>query len=238
MQMRRHESEVNKLRQQEIRHNNNIILEKVKFDKKTKDNQKKIMQKYVTFYWNRKGREENKKNKFKHLNEKFDERFNRLEEIEKAEEKKKKLLVKKLLTIETNQKDFFEKKKKKYESIHQKRNQYFNTCRNNKNDYEKNFTEEMKGIIYYQKCVLARTKEKEEKNKLKKANFREKAIFHQMMFEKNLKPFYKTLERIKSESILKKSKEQRKKIFRDLKRAEAEAKKREEEERLLNQQVS
>ena len=58
-----------------------------------------------------------------------------------------------------------------------------------------------------------------------------------MKFEKNLKPFYKALERIKSESIFKKSKEQRRKIFRDLKRAEAEAKKREEEERLLNQQV-
>ena len=51
MQMRRHESEVNKLRQQEIRHNNNIILEKEKFDKKEKDNQKKIMQKYVKIYW-------------------------------------------------------------------------------------------------------------------------------------------------------------------------------------------
>ena len=237
MQLRRHESEVNKIKEQEIRHNKNIIMEKEKFEKKEKENQEKIMQKYVTFYWGRKGREEKKKNKFIHLNEKYDEKYNRLEEIEKAREKKKKILIKKLITIETNQKDFLEKEKQKYESIKEKRNIYFNTCRNNKRNLDKNFTEEVKEIISYQKCVLSRQKEKDKKNKLKKENVMEKTIYNQMLFEKNLKPFYKTLERIKSESILKKSKEQRKKIFRDLKRAEAEAKKREEEERLLNQQV-
>ena len=237
LQLRRHESEVNKIKEQEIRHNKNIIMEKEKFEKKEKENQEKIMQKYVTFYWGRKGREEKKKYKFINLNEKYDEKYNRLEEIEKAREKKKKILIKKLITIETNQKDFLEKEKQKYESIKEKRNIYFNTCRNNKRNLDKNFTEEVKEIISYQKCVLSRQKEKDKKNKLKKENVMEKTIYNQMLFEKNLKPFYKTLERIKSESILKKSKEQRKKIFRDLKRAEAEAKKREEEERLLNQQV-
>lgn len=237
IQLRRHESEVNKLKQQEIRHNNNIILEKEKFEQRALNNQKKIMQKYVTFYWNRKGRQENKKNKFIHLNEKFEERINRLELIEKEEENKKKKLVKKLLIIETNQKDFLEKEKQKYENIKERRYQYFNTCRNNKRHLDKNFTEEAKGIIDFQKYVLSRQKEKDEKNRLKKENVIGKTIYHQILFEKNLKPFYKTLDRIKSESILKKSKEQRRKIFKDLKRAEAEARKREEEERLLNQQT-
>ena len=237
VQMKKHEREMNKIKEQEIRHNKNIILEKEKFEKKENDNKDKIMKKYVTFYWNRKGREENKKNKFVHFNEKYEEKFNRLEELEKAEEKKKKNLMKKLLTIETNQKEYIEKEKQKYENIKEKRYQYFIMCRNNKQNINKYFTEETKGIISYQHFVLSRQKQSEEKNKLKKENVMEKTIYNQLKFEKNLKPFYKTLDRIKSESIIKKSKEQRKKIFRDLKRAEAEARKREEEERLLNQQV-
>ena len=92
-------------------------------------------------------------------------------------------------------------------------------------------------IIDYQNEVLSRQNEREEKIRLKRENLRDRTIYNQMMFEKNLKPFYKRLERIKSESIIKKSKEQRRKIFRDLKRAEAEERKREEEERLLNQKI-
>ena len=237
MQLRRHESEVNKLKQQEIRHNINKNLEKEKYEKKLNENQKKILEKYVTFYWSRKNREEKKKNKYIHFNEKYDEIINRLEEIEKAQEKKKKNLAKKLLTIETNQKEFLEKEKQKNESIKKRRLLYFNTCRNNKNNLERNFTEETKTIMDFQTGVLLRQKERDKNIQLKKENLYEKTVFHQMKFEKNLKPFYKELERIKSESIFKKSKEQRRKIFKDLKRAEAEAKKREEEERLLNQKV-
>lgn len=237
MQMRRHESEVNKMKEQAIRHKKNTILEKEKFKQKAHDNQEKIMQKYITFYWNRKDREKKKKNKFIHFNEKYDEIYNKLDEIERAKEKKQKKLEKKLLSIDTAQKEYLEKEKLKYENLKLRRTKYFNTCRNNKISIDKNFTEEAKGIIDYQNCVLSRQGEKDHRLRLKKINIVEKTIYNQMKFEKNLKPFYKTLDRIKSESIIKKSKEQRRKIFRDLKRAEAEAKKREEEERLLNQQV-
>ena len=235
--MKKHEREMNKIKEQEIRHNKNIILEQEKFVKKENDNKDKIMKKYITFYWNRKGREEKKKNNFVHFNEKYDERYVRLEEIEKAHEKKQKSLMKKLLTIQTNQKEIYEREKQKYENIQKKRNQYLIMCRNNKKNLDKFFTEETKGIVTYQNFVLSRQKQLEDKVKLKKENLIEKTIYNQLKFEKNLKPFYKTLERIKSESIIKKSKEQRKKIFRDLKRAEAEKRKREEEERLLNQQI-
>ena len=172
-----------------------------------------------------------------HFNEKYDEKFNKLEEIEKAEEDKKKKLIKKLLKIETNQKEFLNKEKLKYENIKKQRLKYYNTCRNIKHDLERNLTEEANDILDYQNCVLSRQKDKEEQIKLKKENIQGKTIIYQMKFEKNLQTFYKKLYRIKSESIIKKNKEQKRKIYRDLKRAEYEAKKREEEERLLNQQV-
>ena len=195
------------------------------------------MKKYVTFYWNRKYREEKKKNKFLHFNEKYEEKFNKLEELEKQEENKKKKLVKKLLKIESNQKEYLEKEKYKYENLKKQRLKYYNKCRNLRNDLNRNLTEEANDIIDYQNCVLSRQKDKEESIKLKKEVIQGKTINRQMEFEKNLKTFYKTLYRIKSESIIKKSKEQKRKIFRDLKKAEAEARRREEEERLLNQQV-
>lgn len=235
--MKKHEDEMNKSKEKEIRHNKNVITEREKYDKKLNENQEKMMKKYVTFYWNRKYREEKKKNKFLHFNEKYEEKFNKLEELEKQEENKKKKLVKKLLKIESNQKEYLEKEKYKYENLKKQRLKYYNKCRNLRNDLNRNLTEEANDIIDYQNCVLSRQKDKEESIKLKKEVIQGKTINRQMEFEKNLKTFYKTLYRIKSESIIKKSKEQKRKIFRDLKRAEAEARRREEEERLLNQQV-
>lgn len=226
-----------KKKEKELRHNKNIITEKEKFDKKMSENKEKVMQKYVTFYWNRKSRLDKKKKFFLHFNEKYEEKINKLEEIEKAEEDKRKKLIKKLLKIETNQKEFLDKEKLKYEKMKKQRLKYYKTCRNIKNDLERNLTEEANDILDYQNCILSRQKNKEEQIKLKKENIQGKTIIQQMEFEKNLKAFYKKLYRIKSESIIKKNKEQKRKIYRDLKRAEAEAKKREEEERLLNQQV-
>ena len=161
--MKKHEREMNKIKEQEIRHNKNIILEQEKFEKKENDNKDKIMKKYITFYWNRKGREEKKKNNFVHFNEKYDERYVRLEEIEKAHEKKQKSLMKKLLTIQTNQKEIYEREKQKYENIQKKRNQYLIMCRNNKKNLDKFFTEETKGVLTYQNFVLSRQKQFEDK---------------------------------------------------------------------------
>ena len=237
IQTKKHQDEMTKKKEKEIRHNKNIINEKEKYDKKMNENKEKLMQKYITFYWNRKSRLDKKKKFYLHFNEKYEEKINKLEEIEKAEEDKKKKLIKKLLKIETNQKVFLEKEKLKYEKIKKKRLKYFNTCRNIKHDLERNLTEEANEILDFQNFVLSRQKNKEEQIKLKKENVQGKTIIHQMEFEKNLKTFYQKLYRIKSESVIKKNKEQKRKIYRDLKRAEYEAKKREEEERLLNQQV-
>ena len=55
-----------------------------------------------------------------------------------------------------------------------------------------------------------------------------------MNFEKNLKIFYKKLEVLKSENIMRMSLDDRRKIFLRLKKKEAEKKKKEEEDKLLN----
>ena len=85
-QKKRHETELNKLIKSEIRHNKNVLNEKEKFEQKANDNQEKLMKKYISFYWNRRNREDKKKEKFLHFNEKYEEKCGRLEEIEKKTE--------------------------------------------------------------------------------------------------------------------------------------------------------
>ena len=234
---KKHELELNKIQESEIRHNKNVLNEKEKCDKKANDNQEKLMKKYVTFYWNRRNREEQKKNKYLHFNEKYDEKLTRLEEIERNTEKKRRNLIKKLQLIENNQNQIKERDKQKYDHIKEKRAKYILTCQENKRNMQKELFEEKDDILEYQSIVLSRKEQMDKKNKLKKENFTEKTIYNQLTFEKNLKPFYKKLDEIKSDSIIKKSLDQRKKIYRGIKRAEAEAKRKEEEERLLNHKM-
>ena len=237
IQKRKHEREKTKIQESEMRHNINVMNEKEKYEKKANDNQEKLMKKYVTFYWSRKDREEKKKDKFLHFNEKYEEKNNRLEEIEKKTEKKRKNLIKKLQLIEENQNHLKERDRQKYESIKGKRERYINTCRENKKNLLKLLDDDKDDILEYQAIVLSRKDQMDKKYKLKKDNFTERTIYNQLTFEKNLKPFYKKLDEIKSESIIKKSLDQRRKIYRGIKRAEAEAKRKEEEERLLNQKM-
>ena len=237
IQKKKHESELNKIHESEIRHSKNVLLEKEKFEQKVNDNKEKLMKKYVTFYWSRRNREDNKKNKYLHFNEKYEEKLNRLEEIEKNTEKKRRDLIKKLKIIEENQNQLKERDRQKFEDIKIKRDKYVKTCQNNKRNLQNLLSEEKDDILEYQAFVLSRKDQMDKKYKLKKENFTEKTVYNQLTFEKNLKPFYKKLDEIKSESIIKKSLEQRRKIYRGIKRAEAEAKRKEEEERLLNQKM-
>ena len=237
MQKKKHEIEINKIVQSEVRHSRNVIKEQEKFEQRANDNQEKLMKKYITFYWNRRNIKQKQKEKYLHFNEKYEEKYNRLEEIEKNIEQKRKNLIKKLNTIETNQKEIKEKDRQKYEAIRKKRNKYINTCVENKKKIQNELFDEQDDILEYQTIMISRKSQMDKRFKLKKDNATEKTLYNQLTFEKNLKPFYKRLEEIKSDSIIKRSVDQRKRIYRGIKRAEAEARRKEEEERLLNQKI-
>ena len=237
IQKKKHESELNKLIKSEERHIKNVLIEKEKFEQKANDNKEKLMQKYISFYWNRRNRADQKKDKFSHFKEKYEEKMGRLEEIERNTEKKRKNLIKKLQIIETNQNEIKEKDRQKFETIKEKRDRYMSTCHENKKNLQKILLEEKDDILEYQTILITRKSQMDQKYKLKKDNFAEKTMYSQLTFKKNLKPFYKKLEEIKSDSIIKKSFDQRRRIYRGIKRAEAEAKRKEEEERLLNQKI-
>ena len=67
---------------------------------------------------------------------------------------------------------------------------------------------------------------------MKRINAGESRVIGQMTMEKNLSDFYKRMNLLKNQSIYKKSPEERYKIYKNLKREEAERKKKELEEKL------
>ena len=61
-----------------------------------------------------------------------------------------------------------------------------------------------------------------------------KIVISQLELNRKMNQFNKDINKLKDESILKKSQEQRKKMYQDLLKAEADRKRKEEEDKMLN----
>lgn len=227
-----HEEELKKFKTSENRHLKNI---KKVFDQKDKlitETNKKQFERYVSLYWSRKSRDNALKEKYKLRKEKYMEKKLHLEELEKNEEDKKNKLIKRFETYDNKRTN----KRNTISSItSRKRNDFYDTCYTNRTRMKDEFNEDREEILDYQALMLDRGSRKDSVNKLKKISSTEKIVLKQLKFEKNLKPFYKKIDEIKSQSILKLSIDKRRKLFKNKKREEAEKKKRDEEEKLLGQ---
>ena len=104
-------------------------------------------------------------------------------------------------------------------------------CNTQKVEILKEQNERRLDIFEYQYELLLKGRRKE-KMELKRKTAGERIIVNRMILEKNLNDFYKRMNRLKTLSVNKKTPEERYKIYRDLKRAEAEKKKKELEDKL------
>ena len=104
-------------------------------------------------------------------------------------------------------------------------------------DMEEEEDERRKDILDYQTEMMNRSfKMNDAINNRKKFNAGEKSIMNQIAIQNNMMAFMKKLNMLKSQYISKKSTEKRIKLFKELKRQEAERKKREKEEELFNKE--
>ena len=229
------EKEVNKLQMSETRHLNNVKNVNEEKERKLTETNKEFFKRYVNFYWNRKSRDNQLKEKYKKRNEKYLEKINRLEEIEKSKEDKRKQLMKRFQTTENRRRNNKFLEAAYTNPLKKRRDDLYETCYTNRTKMKESLNEEREDILDYQAIILERAGRKDSVNQLKKNCSTEKIVLNQLKFEKNLKPFYKIMDEIKSESILKLSLDKRRKLFKDKKREEAEKRKREEEEKLLRQ---
>ena len=142
--------------------------------------------------------------------------------------------MKKLKNIEKRKKEILKHKNDQIISFNKKRKQFIDAANVKKQNIIKDISENRFDVLDYQNVVLKRTENNDTLNNLKKTVVLENTINDQMNFEKNLKIFYKKLEVLKSENIMRMSLDDRRKIFLRLKKKEAEKKKKEEEDKLLN----
>ena len=215
---------ITKLEHSENRHKKNMLNEQKKLEEKGFQNKEKIFKTYMNFFFSRKSREKVLKSKYTANDHKLQSKAEKIEELERAEEKKTQELIKKLGSIEKRKKEILKHKNDQIKSFNKKRKQYIVAAKIKKQNILKDISDNRLDIIDYQNSLIS----------LKKLQINEKTINDQMNFEKNIKNFYKKLEIIKSENVMRLSLENRRKIFLKLKKKEADKKKKEEEEKLLN----
>ena len=90
-------------------------------------------------------------------------------------------------------------------------------------------SERRKDILDYQSDIFLRSLSRDNVFLMKRNHAQERTSQEQMLLERNLMSFNKQMNILKSQSIYKKSLEERLKMFKELKRKEAEKKKEMEE---------
>lgn len=153
------------------------------------------------------------------------EKAERLMELEKQNEKRRNDILNKIKTMDSK-KEIFEKNK--YEKIMENkklREKRFCSCAAKRKDLLIEESERRKDILYYQSIMLGRSLSRDNIFTTKRINASEKTLNEQMTLESNLTIFNKKMNELKSQSIFKKTLQERYKIFKDFKKKEAERKK-------------
>ena len=232
--LERQKQYVAKLRQSQEFHEKNVKIRDEKYEQQIKERDEKAFEKYTKNYWLKKERaqkkKEDKNKELKHL-----EAIKELQEQNEEERmKKQKAYIKKLNDMTTKRLRLEEKRQIEYENIINEQKQKFAKTKINLENYKK--TDELirQNILEYQRALVFRGLDKDQATSLKRSNARENIILSQMEMGRKLNQFNREMNKLKDESILKKSFDQRRQIYKDLLKAEAEKKKKEEEEKLLN----
>ena len=134
-------------------------------------------------------------------------------------------------------KEEFDKEKLEHrEKEKEKRREYYELCQENKIENAKMLQERNEAILEAENMFLSRGANKDNVTDLKRINAGEKIVLAQMTLEKNLQAFKKKMNEIKSNNVMKKNPEQQLAIYKEVKRQEAEKKKKELEDKLLLKQ--
>ena len=132
--------------------------------------------------------------------------------------------------------EFDKKKLIEFEKEKEKRKEYYNLCQENKIENAKMLDERNESILEAENLFLTRGANKDNLTDLKRINAGEKIVLAQMTLEKNLMAFRRKMNEIKSNNVMKKSAQEQFAIYKEVKRQEAERKKKELEDKLLSKQ--
>ena len=214
---------------QEIRHEKNVVKLNIKNEKISRENKKKTFKRYVSFYWQKKLVEKELQSKKKEIVNKLNEKSERLIMLEKINEKKRDNIIKKLNTWDKRKKEKQRDIKLKILDIKKLREKRFSSCAEKRKGFLVEESERRNDILYNQNQRLRRSLSRDRNIKLKRRIAYNKSSLEQIILERNLMTFNKQMNKLKSQSIYKKPIEERIKMYKELKRKEAEKKKEIEE---------
>ena len=214
---------------QEIRHEKNVVKLNIKNEKISRENKKKTFKRYVSFYWQKKLVEKELQSKKKEIVNKLNEKSERLIMLEKINEKKRDNIIKKLNTWDKRKKEKQHDIKLKILDIKKLREKRFSSCAEKRKGFLVEESERRNDILYNQNQRLRRSLSRDRSIKLKRRIAYNKSSLEQIILERNLMTFNKQMNKLKSQSIYKKPIEERIKMYKELKRKEAEKKKEIEE---------
>ena len=201
-------------------------------EKLARETEEKEFKKYISFYWLRKAQEKALRQKTKEKNNKLKEKTERIEELEKENVRKGKNLIAKIRKREAVKEKYDKEKQNKIKEDIKIREQKINRCKTQKEELLKEQNERRLDILDYQYELLRRGRKRDNMNETRRITAGERTVANQMTLEKNLSDFHRRMNQLKAQSVYKKTEEQRYKIYKDLKRAEAERKKKELEDKL------
>ena len=210
-----------------------VNKENMRLEEETKE---KEFQKYVTYYFLKKGQKQSLSKKKKERTNKLKEKSEKLEELERLNEERRKLIMKKMQKMDKKRSDNIKIKEEKILEDKMRRDAKINCVKMKLKEMEGGEGEKRKDILEYQTEMMNRSLKMNDAMNNKKKFHTESTITNQMAIQSNMMLFMKKLNTLKSQSITKKSIEKRIKIFKELKRQEAERKKREKEDELFNKE--
>ena len=217
-----------------MRHDKNVIEVNKENEKLESETREKEFQKYVTYYFLKKSQHQSLTKKKKERSTKEKEKSEKLEEIDRALEEKRKDLFKRMQKMDKKRTEILKSKEEKILENKMERESKTINVRRRLTEMEEVEGEKRRDILDYQHELMNRSLKLNDANHNKKRfNTGENTITNQMAIQRHMMTFMKKLNTLKSQSITKKSLEKRIKIFKELKRQEAERKKREKEDELL-----
>ena len=217
-----------------MRHEKNIIEVNKENEKLEEETKEKEFQKYITYYFLKKSQKQKLNKMKKESNNKLKEKLEKLEELDRLNEEKLKDITKKLQRMDKKRKENLKLREEKILEDKMRRESKKKDVKIKLSELEIEEGEKRRDILDYQTEMMNRSLKMNDPMKNKRRfNTGENSIVNQMAIQKYMSNFMKKLNMLKSQSITKQSTEKRIKIFKDLKRQEAERKKREKEDELL-----
>ena len=228
-----HNEFVAKINEKEQRHENNMIRVKQENEEQIKKTEDKEFSKYVSFYFQRKKKQESIDKKNIEKKNKQTEKLEKFEEIEKENNERQKKIINKMKTMEKNKLKYEQERNEFLLQEKKLREERMEKTAKNREAIETEDNEWRKNVIDYQTEMFNRTlnKDNKEENGNKRKN--ETKVNKEMELESNLSAFNRKMNELKQDAVLTKNEEERMQMYKKVKKEEYEMKKKEEEDLML-----